>query len=110
MNSSKTRVEQDESLDLNQLWAESQAEFQKISGCDPNKLTVVTVEHVIGKINQKMESDAKGGGAKYRKAKDVLSKTLICIDNLGKIASQGLSMVSLFPFQYQFFSSFLGVR
>ena len=82
-----------ESLDLDDLWKEAQDEFQKIFKKDPKKVPVLSAKDVIGKIDQKKESDEKQG-AKYRKARIVLQKTLTCIQTLGNLAAQGASMVS----------------
>ncbi|PGH12190.1 hypothetical protein AJ80_06810 [Polytolypa hystricis UAMH7299] len=78
--------------DLDQMWKEALVEFHKLSGRDPKKFTHLKVEDVLGKINQKKESDEKKS-AKYAKAKDILGKTLTCIQTLGGLAAQGASMV-----------------
>lgn len=81
-------------LDLDQMWVNAQVEFQKMfPGRDPRHLPLLRIEDVTGLINQKKEADEKAG-AKYRVAKDVLNKTLKCIQNLGALAVQGASMVS----------------
>ena len=82
-----------ESLDLDDLWKEAQDEFQKIFKKDPKKVPVLSVQDVIGKIDQKKEFDEKQG-AKYRKTRIVLQKALTCIQTLGNLAAQGASMVS----------------
>ncbi|OJD18304.1 hypothetical protein AJ78_01680 [Emergomyces pasteurianus Ep9510] len=78
--------------DIEQMWREALAEFHKLSGHDPNKFTELKVSDVIDKINQRRELDEKKA-AKYGKAKDVLDKTLTCIQTLGNLLSQGASMV-----------------
>lgn len=88
----ETELEQE--LDLDQLWIQAQLDFQRMfPGRDPRYLPVLKVEDVIGMISQKKETDEKSG-AKYKVAKDVLAKTLKCIQNLGGLAIQGASMVS----------------
>ena len=87
-------TEAEQELDLDQMWIKAQVEFQRMfPGRDPRYLPVLRVEDVIGMISQKKEADEKAG-AKYRVAKDVLNKTLKCIQNLGALAIQGASMVS----------------
>lgn len=78
--------------DIEQMWKEALVEFHKLSGHDPKKFTELRVEDVIGKINQQRELDEKKA-AKYGKAKDVLDKTLTCIQTLGQLLTQGTSMV-----------------
>ncbi|KKZ61982.1 hypothetical protein EMCG_03539 [[Emmonsia] crescens] len=78
--------------DIEQMWKEALVEFHKLSGHDPKKFTELRVEDVIGKINQQRELDEKKA-AKYGKAKDVLDKTLTCIQTLGQLLAQGTSMV-----------------
>lgn len=80
--------------DLDQMWKEAQAEFQKISGKDPKSFAVLRVDEVISKINQKREADEKAS-ARYRRAKDVVNKTLLCIQNLGSLAADAASKVRL---------------
>lgn len=88
----ETDAEQE--LDLDQMWIQAQVEFQRMfPGRDPRYLPVLRIEDVIGMISQKKQADEKAG-AKYRVAKDVLNKTLKCIQNLGALAIQGASMVS----------------
>jgi hypothetical protein len=91
----KREDEQDEH-DLDKMWAEAELEFRRLSGQDPKDFTVLKVEDVIGKINQKKMTDDKAG-AKYRKAKEVFTKTLTCIANLGAVAAQSVSMVRPSP-------------
>ncbi|EEP81091.1 predicted protein [Uncinocarpus reesii 1704] len=76
--------------DLDQMWKEAQVEFQKICGKDPNALGVLRVDEVIAKIAQKKEADEKAS-AKYRRAKDAINKTLLCIQNLGAIVADAAS-------------------
>ncbi|KLJ08852.1 hypothetical protein EMPG_15719 [Blastomyces silverae] len=78
--------------DIEQMWREALVEFHKLSGHDPKKFTELSVDDVLGKINQRKELDDKKA-AKYGKAKDVLDKTLTCIQTLGGLAAQGASMV-----------------
>ncbi|WEW55846.1 hypothetical protein PRK78_001279 [Emydomyces testavorans] len=76
--------------DLDQMWNEAQIEFQKISGRDPKTFAVLRVDEVIAKISQKKEADEKAN-ARYKRAKDIVNKTLLCIQNLGSIAADAAS-------------------
>lgn len=78
--------------DLDQMWKEAQAEFQKLSGRDPKSFAVLRVDEVIAKIGQKKEADEKAN-AKYKRAQNVVNKTLLCIQNLGSIAADAASKV-----------------
>ncbi|PGH00149.1 hypothetical protein GX51_05962 [Blastomyces parvus] len=78
--------------DIEQMWREALVEFHKLSGHDPKKFTELSVNDVLGKINQRKELDDKKA-AKYDKARNVLDKTLTCIQTLGSLAAQGASMV-----------------
>lgn len=78
--------------DIEQMWREALVEFHKLSGHDPKKFSELSIGDVIGKINQQKELDDKRA-AKYGKAKEVLNKTLTCIQTLGSLVAQGASMV-----------------
>ncbi|KAK2752745.1 hypothetical protein FQN55_005876 [Onygenales sp. PD_40] len=82
----------DDEHDIDVMWREALVEFHKYSGRDPNSFTELKVEDVIGKISQKKEKDEKKA-ARHGKAKDILQKTLTCIQTLGDLAAQGASMV-----------------
>jgi hypothetical protein len=89
-------AEREDEHDLDKMWVEAELEFRKLSGRDPKDFTMLKVEDVIGKIDQKKDTDDKAG-AKYRKAKEILTKTLTCIANLGEVAAQSVSMVRPSP-------------
>ncbi|KAG5295105.1 neutral amino acid permease [Histoplasma ohiense] len=74
--------------DIEQMWREALVEFHKLSGHDPKKFSELSIGDVIGKINQQKELDDKKA-AKYGKAKEVLNKTLTCIQTLGSLVAQG---------------------
>ncbi|QSS49502.1 hypothetical protein I7I53_09874 [Histoplasma capsulatum var. duboisii H88] len=78
--------------DIEQMWGEALVEFHKLSGHDPKKFSELSIGDVIGKINQQKELDDRKA-AKYGKAKEVLNKTLTCIQTLGSLVAQGASMV-----------------
>ncbi|OAX83844.1 hypothetical protein ACJ72_01801 [Emergomyces africanus] len=78
--------------DIEQMWREALLEFHKLSGHDPKKFTELRAHDVINKISQRRELDEKKA-AKYGKAKDVLDKTLSCIQTLGNLLAQGASMI-----------------
>lgn len=88
------KVNKPEAYDLKIAWQNACDAFAKTSGETLTVKTQYTPEEVLEQIRKKQEKDEEKA-AKYRVVKDVLSKTLDCIDNLGNIAAQGASMVSL---------------
>lgn len=81
-----------EDYDLKKAWDEACDAFAKTASEDLKTKTKYTPDQVLEQIRAKQDKDEEKN-AKYRVAKDVLSKTLDCIDNLGNIAAQGASMV-----------------
>ena len=81
-----------EEYDLRKAWDEACDAFQQSASDDLKTKPKYTVDEVLEQIRAKQEKDAEKS-AKFRVAKDVLTKTLDCIDSLGNIAIQGASMV-----------------
>lgn len=78
--------------DVAQMWFDIQTEFQKVSGRPFDPSHVLSVDDVMARANPKKDRSAKSS-AKIQKAKDVLSKTLYCIQTFGSMAAQAASMV-----------------
>lgn len=87
-----SKVAETKDYDLKKAWDDACDAFARTSGEELKVKTKYTPEEVLEQIRAKQEKDEEKA-AKYRVAKDVLSKTLDCIDNLGNIAAQGASMV-----------------
>lgn len=81
-----------EEYDLKKAWDEACDAFQKTASEDLKSKTKYTPDEVLEQIRAKQEKDEEKS-AKYRVAKDILSKTLDCIDSLANIAAQGASVV-----------------
>jgi hypothetical protein len=92
------KVNKPEAYDLKVAWENACDAFAKTSGEELKVKTKYTPEEVLEQIRAKSEKNEEKA-AKYRVVKDVLSKTLDCIDNLGNIAAQGASMVSRICFR-----------
>lgn len=88
------KTKKHDAYDLKLAWENACDAFAKTSGEELRVKTKYTPEEVLEQIRAKQERDEEKA-AKYRVVKDVLSKTLDCIDNLGNIAAQGASMVSM---------------
>ena len=81
--------------DLQKSWDEACKGFQKTTSEDLTTKTKQTPDQVLDEIGARLENDAKKS-EKFRAAKDVLNKTLECIDSLGTLAVQGASVVCHF--------------
>lgn len=81
-----------EDYDLKKAWDEACDAFQKTASEDLRTKTKYTPEEVLEQIRAKQEKDEEKS-AKFRVAKDVLNKTLNCIDGLANVAAQGASIV-----------------
>jgi len=88
------KVSKPDAYDLKVAWQNACDAFATTSGEKLNVKTQYTPDEVLEQIRKKHEKDEEKA-AKYRVVKDVLSKTLDCIDNLGNIAAQGASMASV---------------
>lgn len=83
----------DEEYDLKKAWDDVCTSFAKATDKDLREHPRYAPEEVLEQIRAKQDKDEEKN-AKYKAAKDALSKTLDCINNLGGIAAQGASMVS----------------
>ena len=81
-----------EDYDLQQGWSDVLQTFAKTTKIELQPDHVMSPEDVIGQLKSKRDKDS-ADSAKYRAAKDVLGKTLACIQTLGGIAASGASMV-----------------
>jgi hypothetical protein len=79
---------------LEEMWKEAQVEFRKLSGQDLANNKVLAVGDVLSQIQTKAESDEKAS-ARYKRATDILDKTLNTIQNLGSLIASAASQVSL---------------
>ncbi|CAI7615078.1 unnamed protein product [Penicillium pancosmium] len=66
--------------------------FAKTTSVDLKSTPKYTIDQVLDQIRQRQDDDEQRN-VKYKAAKDVISKTLSCIEVLGGIAAQGASMV-----------------
>jgi fungal STAND N-terminal Goodbye domain len=81
--------------DLEEMWLEAERECRKLIGFkDGEQPPKLTVEDVLNKLDESKTSDEADAHTKLGKAKEVLEKTLVCINSLGSIAAQGASIVS----------------
>lgn len=79
-------------FNLQAAWDTVCQSFAKTTSVDLTATPKYTIDQVLDQIRQKQDDDEQRN-AKYRVAKDVISKTLSCIEVLGGIAAQGASMV-----------------
>jgi hypothetical protein len=80
---------------LQEAWDRVCGSFAKTTdGLDLTKTPRYTPDQVLEQIRTKQDEDDEKN-AKYKVAKEVISKTLDCINILGGIAAQGASMVCL---------------
>jgi hypothetical protein len=80
---------------LQEAWDRVCGSFAKTTdGLDLTKPPKYTPDQVLEQIRAKQDEDDEKNG-KYKVAKEVISKTLDCINILGGIAAQGASMVCL---------------
>lgn len=79
------------------VWETACSSFAKTTSVDLKSTPKYTIDQVLDQIRQKQDDDEQRN-AKYKVAKDVISKTLSCIEVLGGIAAQGASMVRISPF------------
>ena len=77
---------------LQRAWDEVCQSFAKTTKVDLTITPRYTIDQVLDQIRQKQDDDEQRN-VKYKVAKDVISKTLSCIEVLGGIAAQGASMV-----------------
>jgi DNA-binding SARP family transcriptional activator len=68
--------------------------FAKTTMMDLTTTPRYTIDEVLNQIRQKQDDDEQRN-VKYKAAKEVISKTLSCIEVLGGIAAQGASMVCI---------------
>jgi hypothetical protein len=80
----------EEDYDLQRAWENACDAFVRTTSEDLKKTPKYSPDEVLEQIRAKQERDEEKN-AKYQAAKDVLSKTLDCINNLGMIAAQGAS-------------------
>ncbi|KAK2880197.1 hypothetical protein FQN49_000471 [Arthroderma sp. PD_2] len=73
-------------VDIDQMWRETEIEFQNLSGNSTKELKQLTVEDVLADLQQKKESDAKTN-ARYARVRNAVDKTLVCIQTLGSFAA-----------------------
>ncbi|EFR01479.1 hypothetical protein MGYG_04487 [Nannizzia gypsea CBS 118893] len=73
-------------VDIDQMWKETEIEFQNLSGNSTKGLKQLTVEDVLANLKQKKESDAKTM-ARYARVQNAVDKTLVCIQTLGSFAA-----------------------
>ncbi|GBF61138.1 hypothetical protein TMEN_3608 [Trichophyton mentagrophytes] len=73
-------------VDIDQMWRETEIEFQNLSGSSTKGLKQLTVEDVLANLQQKKEADAKTS-ARYARVKHAVDKTLVCIQTLGSFAA-----------------------
>lgn len=79
---------------LQAAWDTVCRSFAKTTSVDLTATPKYTIDQVLDQIRQKQDDDEQRN-AKYKVAKDVISKTLSCIEVLGGIAAQGASMVRI---------------
>jgi hypothetical protein len=80
---------------LQEAWNRVCGSFANTTGgIDLTKAPKYTPDEVLEQIRSKQDDDDEKN-AKYRVAKEVIGKTLYCINILGNIAAQGASMVSV---------------
>jgi 2-phosphoglycerate kinase len=77
-----------------EAWDRVCQSFVISTGVDITKAPEYTVDEVLEQIRAKQE-DNEERNAKYKVAKEVIGKTLDCINILGGIAAQGASMVCI---------------
>lgn len=77
---------------LEEAWAKACTSFAKTTNIDLTLPQEYTVDEVLEQIRDIQDEEDKRKN-KYRKAKDVISKTLKCLTVLGGIAAEGASMV-----------------
>jgi uncharacterized protein (DUF433 family) len=87
-----SRVEDE---DLDEMWKEAEVEFRKLSGQPLVNNKVLAVGDVLAQIQAKAETDEKAS-ARYKRATDILDKTLSTIQNLGSLIASAASQVSFF--------------
>jgi hypothetical protein len=88
-------VEFEQDPDLMEMWKLAMNEYRKLAGLTDKSLPAnLSVDDVVNRIDQSKKVDQEAN-AKYGIAKEVVRKTLICINTLGGIAAQAASMVSL---------------
>ena len=85
----------DDDFDVDRMWRNVQAEFQRTCQRTLNaKQQNLSVEDVVASLTKVNEKDEKKA-VRYKNAKDVLTKTLKCVQLLGGLAAQGASVVSI---------------
>lgn len=90
---SNTEVNGD--YDLQEAWTRHCSAYANITGgIDLTKPPRYTPDDVLEQIRSKQEDDEEKN-AKFRAAKEVIGKTLYCINILGGIAAQAVGMVSV---------------
>lgn len=81
--------------DLQRIWEETQIEYRELAGIkEGGLLEVLTVDDILGRLAEEKANDEKAKITKHGKTKEIIRKTLVCVDSLGKIAAQGASIVS----------------
>lgn len=77
---------------LQEAWDRVCRSFAKTTDVDLTVAPKYTPDQVLEQIRAKQDEDDEKN-AKFKVAKEVISKTLDCINILGGIAAQGASMV-----------------
>ena len=77
---------------LQEVWDTVCQSFAKTTNVDLTTTPKYNIDQVLDQIRQKQDDDEQRN-VKYKVAKDVISKTMSCIEVLGGIAAQGASMV-----------------
>ena len=81
-----------EDYDLQRAWQDVLQSFAKQAKIELRPDRVLAPEDVIAQLKSKRDKE-EADGSKYAVVKDVLGKSLACIQTLGGIAAQGASMV-----------------
>jgi len=84
---------QDE-YDLHEAWEKACRSFAATAKFDLRQDRALTPEEVISQLKAKRQKDDEKS-AEFKVLKDVLWKSLTCIQTLGGIAAQGAGMVSI---------------
>jgi fungal STAND N-terminal Goodbye domain len=84
----------EDKYDLEKAWDDVCTSFAKATDKNLRDHPRYTPEEVLDQIRAKQDKDEEKN-AKFKAAKDALTKTLDCINNLGGIVAQGSSMVSV---------------
>ena len=82
--------------DLKEMWEKAVEKFCKANKLERKELKQnITPKDVIERLDDNKKREEKAA-AKYATAKDILGKTMACLEIIGGIAMQGVSVVCLF--------------